>query len=536
MSLIRLLICFCVCMSATKLFAQKDSVWQTLTRPVSKTAKKLDQATDKLTTTLDSTASVITTTTDKYADKATGTINRVERKADSVIARIEDIPARYIKQVDTKISKYSSRITGKTEKTLAKLAKWENKIKAILEKASPQTAEQLFGEGKTTFGTLLAKIKEGQSIAGSYKAKYDEYRDKLNTSLKYISSKKNELESKYAKPVTEAADKAKKLEGDVANSEALEKFIKERKKQLMDECVKYIGNSKYLKKINKESYYYVETIRNYKEIFSDPSKTEETVKTILNKIPAFKKFFSENSMLASIFGSNTGTGGQRSIEGLQTRDAVTAMLQSRIGGSGVNTKELFGQGMNQAQNELQKLKQQAQNLAGGGSQNPDNIKGVNKEKTKTFRQRLEYELNYEFAKNNTYLPMLVNISVSVGYKLNPRSVIGLGATYKMGLGTIEKIRFTTEGLGLKAYMDWKLRKQFYITGGYEANHFSGFSNTPIFGSLNEWQQSGLLGISRKIPVKTKFTKGAKIQVLYDFLYMKHNPVSKPWIFRIGYNF
>ncbi|MBS1731879.1 MAG: hypothetical protein JST02_01160, partial [Bacteroidetes bacterium] len=356
MSLIRLFLCFCVCINATKLFAQKDSVWQTLTRPVSKTTKKATEITNSAKASFDSAASGITTTANTYIDQSTGAMNRQLRKADTVIAKIEDIPARYIKQVDNKISKYSSRITGKTEKTLAKLAKWENKIKAILEKASPETAQRLFGEGKTTFGSLLAKIKEGQSIAGNYKAKYDEYRDKLNTNLKYISSKKSELEAKYAKPVTEAADKAKKLEGEVANSEALEKFIKERKKQLMDECVKYIGNSKYLKKINKESYYYVETIRNYKEIFSDPTKAEQTAKTILNKIPAFKQFMAQNSMLASLFGSPTGEASAATIAGLQSRASTNALVEQYLRAGGSNAKEVFEQNMQEGEAMLTELK------------------------------------------------------------------------------------------------------------------------------------------------------------------------------------
>ena len=35
-------------------------------------------------------------------------------------------------QTGNKIDKYSKRITGKTKKSLAKLARWETKIKALL--------------------------------------------------------------------------------------------------------------------------------------------------------------------------------------------------------------------------------------------------------------------------------------------------------------------------------------------------------------------------------------------------------------------
>jgi hypothetical protein len=98
------------------------------------------------------------------------------------------------------------------------------------------------------------------------------------------------------------------LDNDIANSEATEKFIKERKKQLFDASLQYIGKSKYLQKINKESYYYVETLKNYKELFNDPQKAEQTAKDILNKIPTFQKFMQQNSMLASMFGGANASG------------------------------------------------------------------------------------------------------------------------------------------------------------------------------------------------------------------------------------
>ncbi len=57
-------------------------------------------------------------------------------QTDSVFQRLENlqkVPVKYLNAVENKIDKYSNRITGKTEKTFAKLSKWENKIKNILE-------------------------------------------------------------------------------------------------------------------------------------------------------------------------------------------------------------------------------------------------------------------------------------------------------------------------------------------------------------------------------------------------------------------
>ena len=65
---------------------------------------------------------------------------------------------------------------------------------------------------------------------------------------------------------------------------------------------------------------------------------------------------------------------------------------------------------------------------------------------------------------------------------------------------------------------------------------SAFKNIVELQSYNKWQQAGLIGLTKKIPIKTKWTKGTKLQILYDFLARQHIPVSQPILFRVGYNF
>jgi hypothetical protein len=466
-----------------------------------------------------------------------------EAQTDSTVQSLQHLSTKYITTVDNKIEKYSHRLSSKTEKTLVKLSRWENKIHSLLQKVNPEAAQKLFGEGQTTFSNLLQKLKEGKSIAEQYKTQYDEYRDKLTTNLKYLQQQKEKLDDKLVKPVQEASKKVTELEQDVQNSEALEQFIKERKKQLLDESLKYIGKSKYLTKINKEAYYYVETLRNYKAIFSDKQKAEETALTILNKIPAFQKFVQQNSMLSSLFRmpGNGNTNNAANLAGLQTRAQMNSLIQERIAAGGPNAQAQIQQNIQQAQDELNKLKDKV--LKSGNSSSdaelpPMGARGLNMQKTKTFKQRLEFGSNLQFAKNNSLVPTTADIGLSLGYKLNDKSVIGLGASYKMGLGSIQHISITHQGLGLRSFVDWKLKKQFFISGGYEMNRIPGIDGIQnlFSGSRGAWQQSGLIGISKKIAVKTKFFKGTKLQLLYDMLHSQHVPVSQPVLFRIGYDF
>jgi hypothetical protein len=460
---------------------------------------------------------------------------KTSAQKDSSVQSLREIPSKYFKQVNKKIDKYNHRITDKTEKTLTKLSRWENKIKALLQKASPETASRLFAPGMPTFNSLLQQLKKGQAVTANYKTGYNDYSDKLSTGLKYLDEQKASLDSNIIQHVSISSGKMDALQDDVAQSEAVEKFIKERKKQLISESIKYIGKSKYLSKINKESYYYVETLKNYKAIFSDPKKTEETAVALLNKIPAFKSFMQQNSMLASLF-RQPGNVDVQNLVGLQTRAGVNSLIAGRLAAGGPNAREMFSQNMQNAQSQLNALKEKVlKSGAVGGDEDLPDFK-PNNQKTKTFFQRLEYGTNVQFAKSNSLLPTTADIGLSMGYKLNDKSVAGLGVSYKMGMGSIQHLSISHQGIGIRSFIEWKLKKQFYVSGGYELNHLAAFNNIRELKDFNDWQKSALIGISKKLPMKTKLVKNTSVQLLFDMLYQDHMPVSQPLLFRMGYSF
>jgi hypothetical protein len=455
----------------------------------------------------------------------------------SVADTILNLPLKYFNQIDNKIDKYSSRIVSKTEKTLTKLSRWENKIKTLLQKANPEAAERLFGNNQTTFSTLLQKIQEGKSIAENYLAKYDEYRDKLRSSVGYLQQQKDALKTKVIDPLKKADEKLTALEDNIKNSEALQQFIKERKRQLIDQSLQYIGKSKYLAKISKESYYYVETLRNYRELFTDKKKAEQVALTLLNKIPAFTKFIQENSMLAQLFGSPNAPASAANLAGLQTRASVNALIQNQIAAGGPNAQQVMQQNFQQAQNELSKLKDKV--LKAGGSSGDMEIPDFkpNDTKTKTFKQRLEFGTNLQTQKATNYFPSSGILGLSVGYKLNDKSIIGIGASYSLGLGRgWNNIRISNAGAEIRSFIDWKLNGSFSLSGGYEQNHKTGIGSIAQLQDQSGWQQSGLIGISKTISVKSKLFKKTSIKLLWDFLSYQQIPRNQPILFRVGYNF
>jgi hypothetical protein len=461
------------------------------------------------------------------------------------VTDLTKLPARYVETISSKADKYYSSISSKTEKTLERLARWEAKIKNILEKTSPETAQRLFGNDQLTFVSLLQKYKEGKVAAENYRGQFNEYRDKVNTTIKYLDDKKEQLNNSVVKSLQEAKAKTAKLNEQLKNTEAVQQFIKERKKQLMDQALQYLGKSKYLQKISKESYYYVETLRNYKEIFSDPKKTEELTVKLLNKIPGFSEFLRKNSMLASLFRTPDGAAaGGASLAGLQTRAQVNNLIQQQIAAGGPNAQQQFQQNMQAAQAQLNELKNKI--LKSGGSSSdaemPEGFK-PNNQKSKTFWQKWELGMNVQTNRGSSVFPVASDLGLSAGYKPNNKLVVGVGLAGRVGWGKdIRHISLSYSGISARSFAEWKLKGSFHAAAGFEMNYrpeIRNLRNSSPFGGGWEgaaWQQSGLLGISKVVSIKSKFFKKTSIRLLWDFLSYQQVPRAQPVVFRVGYNF
>jgi len=141
------------------------------------------------------------------------------------------------------------------------------------------------------------------------------------------------------------------------------------------------------------------------------------------------------------------------------------------------------------------------------------------------------------AKNNTLFPLTSDIGLSVGYRASGRLTVGLGAGYKLGLGQdIRHIHLSSQGVNLRSYIDWKIKKSFYLSGGMEMNYLSEFNSIKVLQDYSAWQKSALLGISKTVSLKTKFFKNTKVSLLYDFLHAYQVPQTRAIVFRAGYNF
>ena len=460
-----------------------------------------------------------------------------------VVDKIANLPGKFLSSIQRKTNYLDEQLTKQTEKYLRNLAKKEEKIKKKLCEADPAAAKQAFAAG-LQYDSLAKKIKTDAgagSNAISNSGEYLPYVDSLQTSLNFLDKNPQLLNSpKQIAELQQTLASLQQLRAHMQDAAQAQQYIQARKQQLKQSIDQSINGSvvgKYLDEYKKSSYYYSEQVREYKESLNDPDKILQKALVLLNKLPAFQNFIKQNGMLAGLFSVPGNYGTSQALVGLQTRDQVQQLIQAQISSGGPNAMGQLQSSLETAHAQLDQLKDKLSKL-GAGSNDMD-MPGFkpNPQKTKSFLKRIEFGTNIQTTRTTYYFPTVTDFALTAGYKLNGNSTIGIGGSYKLGWGSgINHINFTSEGLGLRSFVDVRLKKSFFASGGFEYNYEQHFASLNQLRSMYDWSRSGLLGISKIVSLNGKLIKKTKVQLLWDFLSYSQRPQTTPIKFRVGYNF
>lgn len=438
-------------------------------------------------------------------------------------------PRKWTAAIEKKAERLQEKIIARSAKTLSRLQKQEEKIyRRMLHGKDSLAAKAALADIENKYRSFQDKLKHS-TASGTYIPKLDT----LATALKFLDNQGLPGNVKNALANTQA------LQDKFAQAEEIKKFIRERRQQLKQQLER-LGLAKQLKRFNKEAYYYSAQINEYKSLLKDSKKAERKALELLGKTKLFQDFMRRHSQLASLFrlpGDGSDPSSMAGLSGLQTRAQVNGLIQQQIG-SGADAQQQFRQNLQNAQAQLNQLKDKVTQYGSGSSDDimPEGFT-PNTQKTRSFLQRLEYSANMQTQKATSFFPVTSDLGLSLGYKLNDKSIIGIGASYKMGWGRgWNDINISSQGVGLRSFIDWKIKGSFWISGGYEQNYKTAFSDFDQLKDRSAWQQSGLVGLSKVVSLKTKFFKKTKVQLLWDFLSYQQIPKAQPVMFRIGYTF
>jgi len=445
--------------------------------------------------------------------------------------QLQGLPGKWLNGLSRKIAGVEKDLTSQTEKYLEHMRRQEQRMYKKLYKKDSAAAKALFAGSMDQYSALGQRLANDTGngdlhLSGEYQA----YTDSLQGMLKFMK------DPRAAGALTQLTS----LEAKMQDADQVKAFVRQRKQQMADYIQQHTSLAGLLGKdyqsMNQGLYYYSQQVRQYREMLNDPDKLTKQALAILNKLPAFQAFMKENSQLAGLFNLPGNYADPASLAGLQTRDQVSALIQQQVSAGGAGGQAALQANLQSAQSQLDTYKDKLSKLGGGsGDIDMPDFK-PNDQKTKTFWRRLEYGTNFQTTRNNYYFPTVSDLGLSVGYKLSERSMVGVGASYKLGWGNgIQHIAFSSQGAGLRSFVDIRLKGSFSLSGGFEYNSNRPFTGVQVPG-WGRWTKSGLIGASKTVSMKSRVFKKTKVQLLWDFLSYQQAPRTQAVIFRIGYNF
>jgi len=467
-----------------------------------------------------------------------------------------NFPSKFFSRIQGKTADLDKQLTAQTEKYLQKMAKREEQMKKKLYKTDSTAAKNLFANSSQQYAALTQKMRQDTGSKGqSFSGEYQPYTDSLQGTLNFlqknpqllgISGTINPQTGTALSPQLQAqlqnsSAQLQALQAKMQDADQVKAYIQQRKQQIGDYISQHASLAGVLGKqyqgYNQDVYYYSQQVRQYKEMLNNPDQLEQKALSLLNQLPAFQNFMKNNSQLAGLFNLPGNYGSAQGLVGLQTRDQVNNLIQGQIAAGGSGGAAALQSNLQSAESQLDGYKDKLSKLgSGSGDIDMPDFK-PNEQKTKTFWKRLQYGTNFQTTRNNYYFPTVTDLGLSVGYKLSNSSTVGIGASYKIGWGNgIQHIALSSQGAGLRSYIDIKIKGSFSATGGLEYNYTTPFASYQQLRLLNDWTKSGLIGVTKTVSVKSRVFKKTKLSLLWDFLSYQQIPKTQAVVFRIGYNF
>jgi hypothetical protein len=470
------------------------------------------------------------------------------QSVDSAANKLANFPTKLFGRIQSKTASLDQQLTNQTEKYLQRMAKREEKLRKKLSAVDSNAAKNLFAGSAERYAALEQKLKNDTgSRATGLSGEYRPFIDSLKGSLSFLKQNQQLLAAgKNSDPAAlaqlqGASSQFQALQAKLGDADQIKAYVQQRNQQLSQYISQHANLEGLLGKpfanLKQQSYYYSQQVNEYKEMLNDPDKLEKKALSLLNQVPAFQTFMKNNSQLASLFNLPPNYASTTSLAGLQTRSQISDIIQNQVAAGGAGGASALQSNMQSADAQLDGFKDKLSKLgSGSGDVDMPDFK-PNDQKTKTFWRRLEYGTNFQTTRNNYYFPTVTDLGFSLGYKLGHSNVVGVGASYKLGWGNgVQHIALSSQGMGLRSFLDIKIKSSFSATGGFEYNYTTPFTSFQDIKQIDRWTKSGLIGISKTVSTKSRVFKKTKLQLLWDFLSYEAVPKTQPILFRLGYTF
>lgn len=490
--------------------------------------------------------------------------------SDTLTGKLAKFPTRLFRKIQSQSASLNQQVTVQTLSCLNRMSRQEQQMQQRMAATDSNAARQLFGNSQQQYAALEAQVRGDTAHRKvTLNGQYQPYADTLQGAMNFlqqnpqvlakangsvtsatgavtsatsgISSAVTNLSPQLQSQLQGAATQFQALQGKLQDADIVKAFVQSRQQQITQYISQHANLAAVIAKplagMQQQAYYYSQRVAQYKAMLSDPDALAMKALTMLGKLPAFQNFMKTNSQLGSLFHVPGNYGSGEAVSGLQTKAQVAGIVQSKVSAAGPSGAAALQGSLQSAQSQLDNYKDKLSKLGlGNGDEQMPNFR-PNDQKTKSFLGRLQYGFNFQTTHNSYYYPSLLSLGLSLGYKLGHSNVVGIGASYELGTGNgIKNIAFTSQGLGLRSFVNIKIKGSFSATGGLEYNYTTPFTTYQQLRQIQYWQRSGLIGITKTISMKSKVLKQTTLSLLWDFLSYRNVPQTQPVIFRMGYTF
>src|ERR1700744_5114121 len=493
------------------------------------------------------------------------------QSVDTLTGKLAKFPSRVFSRIGSQSASLNQQVTNQTQHYLSRMGRQEARMQKKLAAVDSNAAKTLFAGSQQQYAALAAQIKSASgnrkaSINGQYQPNADTLQGAMTFLQQHpqlLAKPSSQTPSQLAQVSPEvlsrlqgATTQFQTLQDKLQDADAAKAFVQQRQQQIGDYISQHANLQNVLGKdygaMGQSVYYYSQQVQQYKAMLDNPDLLAQKALAMLSQLPAFQSFMDTHSQLGGLFHLPANYASPQSLNGLQTKDQVAKLVQGQVspggagklGGAGGEAGGSAGAGvaalqsnLQSAQSQLDTYKSKLSQLGGGNADMPMPDFKPNDQKTKTFLKRLQYGFNFQTTRNSYYFPTGIDLGGSLGYQLGHSNVVGVGASFKLGVGNgINDIAFSGQGVGLRSFLNIKIKGTFSATGGFEYNYTTPFTTYQQLRQIDYWTKSGLIGITKTVSMKSKLFKQTTLSLLWDFLSYSQAPPTQPILFRVGYTF
>lgn len=210
---------------------------------------------------------------------------------------------------------------------------------------------------------------------------------------------------------------------------------------------------------------------------------------------------------------------------IQSKKSVLSSMPQNKAGVSSGTRASLNDNMQQSLSKFDQMK--------AGAFDPEDLKDSisfvpNPYRGRPFVQRLKPGMNWQFNSPLGNTPAVADLACTLGFLLNAKTTPFIGASYRLGFGSLEQVRFSHQGYSLRGGIDYFLLAHAGISGSYECSWLR--NNAVESATAYRTRHAAIAGVFYR---SGNAKHGMKLMIGYNLLSLLDHTIPQPLVLRMG---